>query len=272
MDGGLSDHHHPDRLTPDGASVVVPRAGPSKGRERSAVGHCRAAAFDQVSRRCNLAAMAVGRRPSRAALGFAVHTGWAAMVAVSSGSTSSVEVLDRRRLEMIAGRDPEIPRFAYHAAKDLPLDAAERLIRGITQRSLASAKTALKAAVEELETRDYRVVASCLIVGGRPLPASLASILQSHALIHTAEGELFRGALRGASESLEIPVTEVRAKELRSRAAGALRISTGHMEQHLEEIGRVAGRPWAKDQKEACLAAAIALWLEARADHWKPKV
>jgi hypothetical protein len=112
-------------------------------------------------------------------LGFAVHTGWAAMVAVSSGSTSSVEVLDRRRLEMIAGRDPEIPRFAYHAAKDLPLDAAERLIRGIAEQSLATAKTALKAAVDELETRNYRIVASGIIVGGRPLPASLASILQT---------------------------------------------------------------------------------------------
>jgi hypothetical protein len=181
------------------------------------------------------------------------------MVAVSWGPGSSVEVLDRRRLEMIPGRDPEIPRFAYHAAKDLQLDAAERLIRGIAERSLARAKTALKAAVEELETRDYPVVASCIIVGGRPLPPSLASVLQSHALIHAAEGELFRGALRGASESLEIPVMEVRAKELRSRAAEALRISTGNLEHHLEEIGRVVGRPWAKDQKEACLAAAIAL-------------
>jgi hypothetical protein len=203
--------------------------------------------------------MGVGRRDRRAALGFAVHTGWAAMVAVSSGPTPSVEILDRRHLEMIAGRDRERPRFAYHAARELRLDAAERFIREVEELSLARATTALQATVNELGTRNYDVVASSIIVGGGPLPASLDTILKSHALIHTAEGELFRGAIRGASESLEIPVTEIRAKELHSRAATTLRISAENVEQHLKGIGRVAGRPWAKDQRDAYLAAAIAV-------------
>jgi hypothetical protein len=203
--------------------------------------------------------MGPGRKGRRTALGFAVHTGWAAMVAVAPGPKSSVEVLDRRRLEMLAGSDPETPRFVYHAARELRLDAAERLIREFADLSLARAKTALRAAVEELVAKGYEVVASSIIVGGRPLPPSVDTILKSHTMIHAAEGELFRGAIRGASESLEIPVTEVRARDLPSRAAATLRIAVEDVEKHLNGIGRAAGRPWAKDHKDACLAATIAL-------------
>jgi hypothetical protein len=203
--------------------------------------------------------MAVARKHGRAALGFSVHTGWAAMVAVSSGPTTSVEILDRRRLEMIPGSDPERPRFVYHAARKLGLNEAERLIRESAELSLAKAKVSLRAVVEELGTRDYEVVASSILVGDRPHTASLDAILKSHSLIHGAEGNLFRGAIRDASESLEIPVTEVRAKDLHSRAATTLGIPAGNMAQHLAGIGRVVGRPWAKDHKESCLAALIAL-------------
>jgi hypothetical protein len=181
------------------------------------------------------------------------------MVAVAPGPTSSVEVLDRRRLEMLAGSDPETPRFVYHAARELRLEAAERLIREFGDLSLARAKAALQAAVEELVAKGYQLVASTIIVGGRPLPASLDTILKSHAMIHAAEGELFRRAIRGASESLDIPVAEVPARDLHSRAAATLRISVDDVEQHLNGIGRLAGRPWAKDHKDACLAATIAL-------------
>ena len=52
-----------------------------------------------------------------------------------------------------------------------------------------------------------------LLSSARPLP-DLKAILTSHALIHTAEGEFFRQAFRGAFEKLEIPVTGIRAHDL----------------------------------------------------------
>ncbi len=62
-----------------------------------------------------------------AALGFRVHTGWAAMIAVVRPSASSLPtILDRRRGKMIAGSDP--PRFVYHAAAKLTLDSAKRFV------------------------------------------------------------------------------------------------------------------------------------------------
>ena len=117
---------------------------------------------------------------------------------------------------------------------------------------------ALEAVVGELRNRHYEVVGSGIIVG-QPLVASLETILKSHSRIHAAEGELFRGAIRKASEALKIPVTEVRAGELQERGAKALGVSVAKLPQHLVTIGRAAGRPWARDQKIALLAAVLAL-------------
>jgi hypothetical protein len=201
----------------------------------------------------------------RAALGFAVHTGWAAMVAVGWGTAKSAAILDRRRVIMIARGDPQRPAFIYHAASKLPPDAAERLIRESAELSFANAKTALRAVLEALRAKEYEVVASGIVVGGRPLAAPLEKVLHSHPLIHTAEGELFRGALRRATEALDMPATEVRARDLHSRAAVALAIPVGSVIEHLAEMGGAAGSPWAKDQKDGYLAGVIALSTRFRA-------
>jgi hypothetical protein len=52
---------------------------------------------------------------------------------------------------------------------------------------------------------------------------------------------------------------EVHAKELSARAAATLGIPAGQVSRQLAAIGRAAGRPWAKDHKESCLAGLIAL-------------
>jgi hypothetical protein len=183
-----------------------------------------------------------------AALGFSVHTGWAVEVAVAPRSPASAEVLDRRRIELLDGSDVEGPRFVYHAARSLSLDAARRLIARSLERSERAARAALQAAVDSLAAD---VVAAGIVIGDRPAPASLQAVLASHPAIHAAEGELFRSAVRSAAEALGIAVVEVRAKELQSRA--------GTIADQLDVIGRAAGRPWAKDHRQACLAAAVAL-------------
>jgi hypothetical protein len=180
------------------------------------------------------------------------------MVALCSASDGSTLILDRRRLTLM-GNDPERPRFVYHAAQKLGPAAAERLVRESVQESLANAKAALERAVAEIETLRYSVVAGGIIVGSQPPPRSLDSILKSHSFIHAAEGELFRSAIRSAGKALRIPVTEVKSRELPERAATILGIAPSEVEGYLATIGRAAGRPWAKDHKDACLAASIAL-------------
>jgi len=193
----------------------------------------------------------------RAVLGFSVHTGWAAMIAVT-GAPKSPVIVDRRRVEMM-GNDPANPRFVYHyAAESLALPAAERFVKKAIEQSRDNAVAAIEAALAELAKKNYDIVASGIIVGNKPLEAPLPDILKSHSLIHTAEGELFRVAIKKASERLKIPVTEIRARDLEPQAAKVLGISTAKVKERLDAIGRAAGRPWSKDQRTSLLAALVA--------------
>lgn len=203
--------------------------------------------------------MAAPRKPGRAALGFSIHTGWAVLVAVSAESPGSVAVLDRRRVVMIPGSDPGRPPFVYHAARELARDAAEQLVHDAAEQSLAGAKAALRTAIEELASRGHEVAASGIVTGNPPPATSLDVVLRSHSFIHAAEGLLFRETIRRASEALGLVVVEIAARELGARAAAALGIAAGQVPGRLAVIGRAAARPWAKDHKDACLAALVAL-------------
>ena len=194
----------------------------------------------------------------RAALGWSVHTGWAVLVAVS-GPAASATVVDRRRIEMMPQRDVKLPRFVYHAAQKMTPAAAERFVREANELSWTNAKAAIRTAIGELRANGFEIAASGIVVGNKRLEAPLAAILESHALIHTAEGQLFRDAVRRASEALKLSVTEVGAKELEARAAAQLRLSNVALAQQLARIGAAAGRPWSKDHRQACLAALMAL-------------
>jgi hypothetical protein len=191
-------------------------------------------------------------------LGFSVHTGWAAMTAVS-GDLGSAEVLERRRVTMIDSGERVHPRFVFHAARLVPPAEAQAFVEACTRLAHAGALTALEAAVARLHGQGCDAAACSIIVGNRPLTAPLESILKSHSLVHTAEGALFREAIRAASLTLGLPIVEVRAGELRVRAGDALRCSAPQLEERLANIGRLAGRPWARDQQDAALAALIAL-------------
>jgi hypothetical protein len=193
----------------------------------------------------------------RAALGFSVHTGWAALMALG-GTARAPAILERMRVELLDGSDPSKPRFVYHAAQEIALAAAARLVREVTEISRARAKTALQGVVERLKERNYDVVASGIIVANRPISADLGAIVKSHALIHSAEGALFRGAMKHASESLKIRVVEVPTGELETRASPLLGVSTNELPERLVAIGRAAGRPWSKDQRDSFLAALLA--------------
>src|SRR5262249_46704682 len=93
---------------------------------------------------------------------------------------------------------------------------------------------------------------------GRVLP-ELRSILASHALIHTAEGEFFRKALVEAGEHCGLPIVGVKERELFERASAHFRMPAGALERRIAELGRSIGPPWTQDQKYAALVAWLAL-------------
>jgi hypothetical protein len=191
----------------------------------------------------------------RAALGFRVHSGWAAMVVVA-GPPRSPAVIDRCRIELIKSG---IPRQPYHAAEGMELKAAEKLISRCTDTARLLAREAVGAAMRDLRNRGYEVVGSgLLLASGRPLPG-LAATLASHALIHTAEGELFRDALLHASQHYRLPVACVKEREIFAQGAAQLGVRMENLPARLNDLGRSLGPPWRQDEKLAALVAWLAV-------------
>src|SRR5262249_46359434 len=139
------------------------------------------------------------------ALGFRVHTGWAAAVAIA-GTEATPQVVLRERVEMLGTGDGETP-FVYHAAKDLAPQPADASVKNAVCRAHARARAAVGSIIGGLRARGYDVVGSAVVVSNSAVPETLEAILRSHALIHAAEGELFRRAIIEASEACDVPVT-----------------------------------------------------------------
>ena len=191
---------------------------------------------------------------SEAALGFRSHSGWAVLVAVAGLGAEPV-VIVRRRVEL----SRRTPRQPFHAAEGRPFVAAEGLIRRSTEEAAALAERALGEAIDELRAAGHEARASgVLLAAGRPLPG-LREILASHALIHAAEGELFREVLRQASRQCGLSVIAVKERELEERAARALNRPAEELVRRVAEWGRALGPPWTKDEKRAALVAWLAL-------------
>jgi hypothetical protein len=193
----------------------------------------------------------------KVALGFSVHTGRAALVAVAAAG-ASIEILARREVTMIAGHVAEEPPFVYHAARRLDLAEAKRFLHAAEAESRTKAKAAIAAVVHALRDAGRHVATCGVIVGNQPVTAGLEAILANHSLIHAAEGELYRGAIAAACQALALPVVAVRARDLEGEAGAALGGGVAALPERLAVLGRVAGKPWAKDQKDATLVALVA--------------
>lgn len=192
-----------------------------------------------------------------AALGFRAHSGWAAAVAVSGWPAAPV-VVARRRLEIADPDDPDAKQ-PYHAAEPLAFAAAQWLVQGCTETSQRLARDAVGAMIADLRAAGHAVVGCGLLQGsGWPLP-DLAGILASHALIHAAEGQMFREVLAAAGRHHELTVIEIREGELMTRCTADLRLSSEQLTRMLTALGRTLGPPWRQDEKFATLAAMLAL-------------
>jgi hypothetical protein len=190
----------------------------------------------------------------KAAFGFRSHSGWAVLVAVA-GSAREPTMVVRRRIEL----SRRTPRQPFHAAEGRPFAAAEALIRRSTDEATALAEAAVRTAVAEVRAAGHEPVAGgVLLAAGRPLPG-LRDILASHALIHAAEGELFREVLREAIRGSGLRVTESKERDLDEQAAQGLGLAADAIKRRLAEWGKTLGPPWTQDEKRASLMAWLTL-------------
>jgi hypothetical protein len=189
----------------------------------------------------------------KVAVGFRVHSGWSAVVVVSLEKEAPV-VLQRVRLQMVktfsyAYRQP------YHTAEKMELAEAGEFVDGVRAEAEELTCEALRDLKLQLKRLQWQLDRGCLLLAsGRPLP-EFAKVLASHALIHTADGELFRAAIRGACARCGVRVKTIRERELVQRCAEKLLLKPEVVLRRATELGREFGAPWTQDEKFATLGA-----------------
>jgi len=192
-----------------------------------------------------------------AALGFRVHSGWTALVAVTLEEGFPAPLL-RDRPHLVRTFTFEF-RQPYHTAKKKPPDEGRDFIARVRDQAETLAAAAIQSAQSNLQARGYALDrCGLLTASAKPLP-ELERILASHALIHTADGELYREALRSACSRLGVQTLAVKEKELLERAGQALHVSADELAGRLATLGRAHGLPWTQDEKFATLVACLSL-------------
>lgn len=185
------------------------------------------------------------------AFGFKAHSGWAALVSLGARD-GALEVVDRRRLELVEKRDVEWPGQPYHQAEGLPPVRAKAVVRSGIDDAYRLAERELRRAVRSAEDAGHRV-SVCAVLVGDPMPKwTTEEILSVHFRMHQAEGALYRDALVRAVGRCRLTLVTIREKSLAERAEKSLG-------RRAALLGKSLGPPWGKDQKEAALACMIAL-------------
>jgi hypothetical protein len=179
------------------------------------------------------------------ALGIRPHSGWAVLVAVSP--RPDVRLVHRARIDVLADGDPKQP---WHAAQDARLgpDDAAALATRVAEGARTAADRALAEATAAITAGGDTVVAAAIVGEPRDLPEP-ARILASHALLHSAEGDLYFSALADAAEAMGLEVLAISPRA----------VSVEEHAELLADLGRGAGPPWRVDHKLAVVAALTAL-------------
>ena len=193
----------------------------------------------------------------QAAVGFRTHSGWAAMVAVCVDK-GAPRVLVRERVQLVETFTYRF-RQPYHTAEKLPLGEARKFVALVEAQAERLAHRAIHKLQSDLEKQGSQATRSSLLLASAKTLPNLEKILASHALIHTADGELFREALSRAAKRCGLATVKIKERQLLEIAQQALRTQPAALVRRLADLGRPLGSPWSQDEKFATLAAWLAL-------------
>ena len=190
----------------------------------------------------------------RVGIGLKARTGRAILVAVG-GDLGAPQFVARAEFKTL----PEGAFAPYHVAAELePADA-----RRSVQRDIAIAhrlaEDAIGDAVQRLRLAGHEVAGCAALIGPGMPDWTTEQIIAVHIRMHQAEGELFRNVLVAGAKACGLEVTTLREKSALDDAARAIGTTRARLDAGLAGLGKTAGAPWAKDQKEAAAAALAAL-------------
>ena len=190
--------------------------------------------------------------------GLKAHSGWAALIVLGTRN-GKLEVVDRRRMELVEENEASWAKQPYHAAEHLDAEEARVLVK----RGLESARRIAVREMRKAVTRarqEGHEISACAVLMGDPMPDwSVDEILAVHFRMHKAEGVLFRNVLARAAKECGLKLVEIPEKQLQEHAQRTLATSVNGLQKTIASLGKSVGPPWAKDQKDASLAALIAL-------------
>lgn len=154
---------------------------------------------------------------------------------------------------------PEGAFAPYHVAEALPADARQASVDRDVASARRLAQSGIRDVVDRLRGAGHNVCACGVLIGGDMPAWSTDQIVAVHVRMHQAEGKLFRDVLVSGARACGFAPVPLREKSALDDAAIAMRVERSELESRLASLGRRAGAPWGRDQKEAALAALLAL-------------
>jgi len=188
------------------------------------------------------------------ALGLKARTGRAVLVALG-GTPRDPRFVERATLRLL----PEGAFAPYHAAEGLAPAAAQESVRRSIAAAHELATSGIRAAASRLADAGHTVQACGVLIGTGMPGWSTDEILAVHVRMHKAEGELFRDVLVAGTRACGLALTTLPDKSALAAAAELLGTDPANLATRLAALGKSAGAPWGKDQKEAAAAALVAL-------------
>jgi len=189
----------------------------------------------------------------RAAMGFTVRSGWAAVVLLG-GQPTSPRVLDARTLDL---SDPTVleARQPYHdgfgtARKKGP--ELSRLVASVQRFG----RQAVSGLIRQYRAEGHELVGVGVAVGSLTDPDRIAN---PHIRIHALEGKLFRHVVEDAVHRAGLTSSTWRERDLYGIAVELLNRAEPQLRLALSAVDRPRPRPWRAEQKAAALAAWLVL-------------
>jgi hypothetical protein len=190
----------------------------------------------------------------RVAMGLKARTGRAVLVAVGGG-VAEPRLIERSQLPLL----PQGAWAPYHAAHGLEPRQAEESVDSSVAAANRLAARGLRDAARRIAEAGHQLCGCAVLVGPGMPNWTTAEILAVHVRMHQAEGELFRNVLVAGARACGLEPTTLPDRSALDDAASLLGLARSGLDARLAALGKSAGPPWGKDQKEAAAAALVAL-------------
>ena len=193
-------------------------------------------------------------KPTPAALGFRVKSGWAKAVLLAGSSTSPALV----RCQSVLLSDPKTPQSKqpYHAALELSEREGKAVVQKLRKVVGEAAKRSVADLLKQAAEAGYAVCGAALVVGSLVDPAALHN---EHIRAHALEGQLFRTVLEDEFRALAIPCEALLEKGAYAKGAVALGTTEAGAKNTVAQLGKSHDGFWRAEEKLATLAAWMAL-------------